>query len=130
MALGEATLDVVLKEKLQQKAERLGTMLRAMLEGLAQVGTLPLFPPSLFSFPLSETSDEGSALFPTLCSTHYLFSLSEAPPRRRRPWAGDDAGRGAGGGQGGQDTCTGRCCLRTGAGKADGCAHSGMFSRS
>lgn len=36
MALGEATLDVVLKEKLQQKAERLGTMLRAMLEGLAQ----------------------------------------------------------------------------------------------
>lgn len=37
MALGEATLDVVLKEKLQEKAERLGTMLRNMFEGLAQV---------------------------------------------------------------------------------------------
>ena len=38
MALGEATLDVVLKEKLQEKAERLGTMLRNMFEGLAKVG--------------------------------------------------------------------------------------------
>jgi len=37
MALGEATLDVVLKENLQGKAERLGTMLRNMFEGLAKV---------------------------------------------------------------------------------------------
>lgn len=131
MALGEATLDVVIKEKLHQKAERLGTMLRAMLEGLAQVGTLglgklPLLPPSLFSFLLFRISDEGLALLTHLCFPPSLISLPEALPRRRRPRARDDAGRGAGGGQGGQDTCAGCCCLRTGAGKADGGAHSGM----
>ena len=88
MALGEATLDVVLKEKLQQKAERLGIILRTMLNGLAQVDMLGfgmplLLPPFFFLFSSTEISDDGLALFPP------PFSLPQ-----KHPLVGDVRGLG------------------------------------